>query len=324
MKKFIDDKQISGAVTCVATRDKIVDLQATGLADIKNNVPMKPDTIFWIASMTKPLTGASIAMLEEQGKLSIDNPVSKYIPAFANIKTPNGKLANLTIKHLMTHTSGLAEPDRPSQKAKNLEELMTWFVNKPTQFEPGAEWRYSQSGINTLGRIIEIVSGRSYPDFVREKFLEPLGMKDSTFYPTPGQLKRLAKSYKRGPGGLEEANISLLTGVDLSSHDRVALPNCGLFSTAPDYARFLQMLLNGGTLDGKTYLKPETVKRMTSSLTGDLKAGFLPMRHGWGYATGVVLESQGVTETLSPGTFGHGGAYGTQAWADPVKVSSIF
>jgi CubicO group peptidase (beta-lactamase class C family) len=320
MKKFIDDNQLSGAVTCVATRDKIVALDAVGLADIKTQAPMKTDSIFWVASMTKPLTGASIALLQEQGKLKIDDPVSKYIPEFANIKAPSGKPANLTIKHLLTHTSGLAEPDKPAQSAKNLEELVTWFVKKPLLFEPGSEWRYSQSGINSLGRIIEIVSGKSYPDFVRENFLEPLGMRDSTFFPTAEQMQRVAKSYKRtADGELEETGISLLKGVDFTSHDRVALPNAGLFSTAPDYTRFMRMLLNNGSLDGKTILKPESVKLMTSSQTGDLKTGFVPARHAWGYAVGIVEESKDVTEFLSPGTFGHGGAYGTQAWADPVK-----
>ena len=143
MKKLVDDNQISGSVTCVATRDKIVALDATGLANIKTNEPMKPDTIFWIASMTKPLTGASIMMLQEQGKLSFDDPVSKYIPEFANIKTPSGKPANLTIKHLMTHTSGLAEISGPKgHTSKDLAALIPLFVDKPTQFEPGTEWRY--------------------------------------------------------------------------------------------------------------------------------------------------------------------------------------
>ena len=322
MKKFVDDNRISGSVTCVATRDKIVALDATGLANIKTNEPMKPDTIFWIASMTKPLTGASIMMLQEQGKLSFDDPVSKYIPEFANIKTPSGKPANLTIKHLMTHTSGLAEISGPKgHTSKDLAALIPLFVDKPTQFEPGTEWRYCQTGINTLGRIIEIISGESYPDFVKEHLIDPLGMKDTTFYPTAEQLKHLAKSYKlnKETGKLDESPITMLSGIDFTSHDRVALPNAGLFSTAPDYVRFLQMLMNGGTLDGKTYLKPESVKLMTSSQTGDLKAGFVPARHGWGCCTCVVLESKDVTEFLSPGTFGHGGAYGTQAWADPVK-----
>jgi CubicO group peptidase (beta-lactamase class C family) len=322
MKELVAADEISGAVTCIATRDKIVQLEAVGLADVKNNTPMKTDDLFWIASMTKPITGASIMMLQEQGKLSFDDPVSKYIPEFANIKTPSGKPANLTIKHLMTHTSGVAEVSGPEgHTVKNLAALIPLFVDKPTQFEPGTEWRYCQTGINSLGRIIEIVSGESYPDFVQHHLLEPLGMKDTTFYPTADQMKRLAKSYKKDPatGKLVVSEISMLSGIDFTSHDRIALANGGLFSTAPDYARFMQMLMNGGTLDGKTYLKRESVKLMTTSQTGDLKAGFVPARHGWGCCTCIVLESKEITSMLSPGTFGHGGAYGTQAWADPVK-----
>ena len=322
MNKLVADHQIAGTVTLVATRDKIVQVQAVGMADIATNTPMTADTLFWVASMTKPLTGASIMMLQEQGKLSFDDPVSKYIPEFANIKTPSGKPANLTIKHLMTHTSGLAEIEGPEgHTSRNLAALIPLFVDKPTQFEPGTEWKYCQTGINSLGRIIEIISGESYPDFVQQHLLDPLGMKDTTFYPTAEQLKHLAKSYKinKDTGKLDESPITMLSGIDFTSHDRVALANGGLFSTAPDYAQFLQMLLNNGTLDGKTYLKPESVKLMTSNQTGDLKTGFVAPRHAWGCCTCIVLESKDITATLSPGSFGHGGAYGTQAWADPVK-----
>jgi CubicO group peptidase (beta-lactamase class C family) len=141
MQEMISANEIAGAVTCVVTRDKIVHLQAVGLADVTANKPMQTDNIFWIASMTKPLTGAAIVMLQEQGQLNIDDPVSKYIPEFADIKTPSGNPANLTIKHLLTHTSGLAEVSgKPAHTAKNLAELIPLFVTKPTLFEPGTQW----------------------------------------------------------------------------------------------------------------------------------------------------------------------------------------
>jgi CubicO group peptidase (beta-lactamase class C family) len=321
MSQLIAADEIAGAVTLVATRDRVVHLDAVGLADVAGNTPMRTDSVFWIASMTKPITGAAIMMLQDQGKLSLDDPVERYIPEFAQVKTPSGKPANLTIKQLLTHTSGLAEVSgKPAQSFKQLADLIPTFINKPSLFEPGSQWKYCQSGIHSLGRIIEVVSGQSYPDFINEKFLQPLGMKDTTFYPTADQLSRLAKSYARNneTGKLEETSIRQFSGVYLTESSRVALPNAGLFSTAPDYARFAQMLLNGGTFEGKTYLKPETVKVMTSNLTGDLKAGFSP-GHGWGCACGVVTQPQRVTAMLSPGTFGHGGAYGTQCWIDPVK-----
>jgi CubicO group peptidase (beta-lactamase class C family) len=321
IKPFIDQNEISGAVTLVATKDQILHLAAIGEADRSAHAAMKTDDIFWIASMTKPITGAAILMLQDQGKLNFEDPVSKYIPEFANIKTPIGKPANLTLKHLLTHTSGLAEASFEQQKAaKTLSDLIPYFVIKPTQFEPGSKWAYCQSGINTLGRIIEIVAGQSYPDFLQKRFFDPLGMKQTTFYPTKAQQARVAHTYEKNKstGKLDEASVSLFAGQDLSATDRVPLANGGLYSTAADYARFCQMLLNNGSLDGKNYLKPESVKLMSSVQSGDVKTGFTP-GNGWGLAVCVVREPQGVTAMLSPGTFGHGGAYGTQAWIDPIK-----
>jgi len=144
-------------------------------------------------------------------------------------------------------------------------------------------------------------------------------MKDTTFYPSAEQMKRLATSYKRTDDGkLEPAKIFILEGHDPSARDRYPAANGGLFSTAGDYGRFCRMLLNGGSLDGKTYLKPETVKLMRTVSTGDLHTGFTE-GNGWGLGVGVVRQPQGVTASLSPGSFGHGGAYGTQAWIDPEK-----
>jgi CubicO group peptidase (beta-lactamase class C family) len=321
LQPFIDDHEIAGAVTLVEDNDKILDLSAVGEASIENHAPMKTDAIFWIASMTKPLTGTSILMLQEEGKLNIEDPVAKYIPEFANIKTPSGKPANLTLRHLLTHTSGLAEATSEQQKAAHtLSDLIPHFVDKPTRFEPGSKWAYCQSGINTLGRIIEITSGQSLPDFFASRLTRPLGMKDTTFYPTKEQQQRIAQTYRKDPktGKLEPVQVSLFAGLDLADPHRVPLANGGLYSTASDYARFCRMLLNNGSLDGHVYLKPETVKLMSSILSGDVETGFTP-GHGWGAAVCVVRHPQGVTGMLSEGSFGHGGAYGTQAWIDPVK-----
>jgi CubicO group peptidase (beta-lactamase class C family) len=321
LKPFIADDEIAGAVTFVTTKDRVVHLAAIGNADVAAHAPMKTDAIFWIASMTKPLTGTSILMLQDEGKLNIEDPVAKFIPEFASVKTPSGKPANLTLRHLLTHTSGLSEASSEQQKAaKTLSDLIPHFVDKPTKFEPGEKWMYCQSGINTLGRIIEIASGQSLPEFFEKRITGPLGMRDTTFYPSAAQQARIARTYSKNKetGKLEPASVSLFAGLDLADTGRVPLANGGLYSTASDYGRFCQMLLNGGTLDGRTYLKPASIKLMSSILSGDVKTGFTP-GNGWGTAVCVVREPQGVTAMLSPGTFGHGGAYGTQAWIDPVK-----
>lgn len=316
MQKFVADGQISGAVTLIATRDRIVHLAAEGKADIAEGKPMRDDSIFWIASMTKPITATAVMMLQEEGKLSIDDPVSKYIPELANLKTPDGKIATVTLKHMLTHTSGMAEATfEESKAAKKLADLIPHFAAKPLMFEPGSRWQYCQSGINTLGRIVEIVSGMPFQDFLAKRLFEPLGMKDTTFYPTADQLARTAKSYKLTDGKLQEA--PLLIGYALNDR-RYPAANGGLFSTAPDYGRFCQMILNRGTFEGKQYLKPESVARMTEIQTGDLTTGFTP-GNGWGLGWCVVREPAGVSAMLSPGTFGHGGAYGTQVWLDPQK-----
>lgn len=310
--KHIADKEIAGAVTLVATNDRILHLDASGDG-------LGVDAIFWIASMSKPVLAALLMMLQDEGLLNVDDPVEKYLPEFKGLKTADGKEAKLTIRHLLTHTSGLAEISADqSRAAKKLADVTPLYVAKPVAFTPGSKWVYCQSGINTGGRIAEVVTGESLPKLLEKKLFGPLGMKDTGFYLTEKQLPRLAKSYKRtAKGELEETPIGFLGGRSATNTDRLPAPNGGLFSTAPDYARFCQMLLNGGELDGKRYLKAETVKLMTTIQTGDIKTGFTP-GNGWGLGFCVVREPQGVTAMLNPGTFGHGGAYGTQAWIDPT------
>lgn len=319
MREFVEKKEIAGAVTVVATRYKVIDTAVVGQADIVKNKPMRPDAIFWIASMTKPITGAAIMMLQDEGKLSVDDQVGKYIPELAEMKTKDGKTYRLTLKQLLTHTSGMPEAtNEESKAAETLADLIPAFAKKPLQFEPGSKWSYCQSGINTVGRIVEIVSGKPFQDFLHDRFFVPLGMKDTTFYLTHEQIARLATSYKRVNGNLEPTAIFILDGKHPAARNRYPAANGGLFSTAGDYTKFCQMILNGGSLDGKQYLKPESVKLMTTIQTGDIKTGFT-IGNGWGLAWCVVRQPQGVTAMLSPGTHGHGGAYGTQAWIDPVK-----
>ncbi len=319
MEALVRYQEISGTVTLVTTADRIVHLEANGLANIANHRPMRPDTIFWIASMTKPTTATAIMMLQEEGKLSVEDLVSKYIPEFAGLKTVDGKPARITIRHLLTHTSGLAEFQRgQARKVRVLAEAIPCYIDRPVRYEPGSKWVYCQSGINTAGRIIEIASGTSLDRFLEERLFGPLGMKDTGFYLNDEQASRVAMTYEKKDGKLIPTEEDLLAGRNPTHHDRFPAANGGLYSTAPDYARFCQMILNHGELDGRRYLKPETVKQMTSLQTGNLETGFTP-GNGWGLGWCVVRHPQGITSMLSPGSFGHGGAFGTQAWIDPVK-----
>ena len=320
MRQFIADHEIAGAVTLIATRDKVVQLEAVGQANIAEHQPMKTDSIFWIASMTKPVTATAILMLQDEGKLSVDDPASKYLPELAELKGPDGKPATVTPKNMLTHTSGMVgeAPNDVLRSAQTLADLIPVYAKVPLRFEPGTKWEYCQSGINSLGRIFEVVSGQSLPDFMQKRLFDPLGMKDTTFYPTAEQAKRIATSYKRESDQLEPASNFLLQGHEVRERRRYPAANGGLYSTASDYGRFCQMLLNDGSLDGKQYLKPETVRQMRTVQFPQIKTGFTP-GNGWGLGVCVVRQPQGVSAMLSPGTFGHGGAYGTQAWVDPVK-----
>jgi CubicO group peptidase (beta-lactamase class C family) len=318
MKAHIDQGVIPGAVMLVADRDHVLALEAVGEADLASHAPMRTNSVFWIASMTKPTTGALILMLQDEGKLSVDDPVAKHLPEFKGIRVKGATAdATLTIRRLLTHTSGL-ETVPPAKPDAALAELAASYAAKPLKFEPGSKWEYCNGGINTLGRIVEVVSGKPYAQFLRERLLEPLGMTETTFWPSGDLKSRLATSYTVGTDGrLEPTDIFFLKGA-LDDTTRTAFPSGGLFSTAADYARFLQMLLNGGEWKGRRLLSREAAAQMTRTQTGDLKTGFVDGM-SFGFACGVVRTPRGVTAMLSPGTFGHGGAYGTQAWADPAK-----
>jgi CubicO group peptidase (beta-lactamase class C family) len=327
MREMIAKNEIAGAVTMVVTRDKVLHLETSGFADVAAKRPMTSDTLFWIASMTKPVTGVAILMLQDEGKLSVTDPVAKYLPEFANLKTPSGKPANLTLTQILTHTSGLGEASGPSaQSARTLADLVPLWLAAPMQYEPGEKWKYTQSGINAAARIVEVVSGMTFDAFVQKRIFDPLGMKSTTFYPTDEQRVRLATAYAKNKdtGALE----SVPPRPDFGPRDRPPQGNGGLYSTAPDYARFSQMLLNGGTLDGRRYLSDRAMTFLTTPQTADLPTGFFQndtygnrgANYGWGIGTCILrTPHDGVAAMLSPGTYGHGGAWGTQAWIDPVK-----
>jgi CubicO group peptidase (beta-lactamase class C family) len=326
MQSFVDDKTIAGAVTLVARNGQIAALDAVGQADIANGKPMKPDTMFWIASMTKPITATAIMILRDEGKLSIDDPVEKHLAEFKNqwlvgnksqdVLTLKKPSRAVTLKDLLTHTSGVADAPGTGRDL-SLSELVLLYSQQPLKSEPGSKWEYNNPGINTLGRVVEVVSGETFENFLQKRIFKPLGMKDTTFYPSGGQIKRVAKSYEPGTNALNEIGISFIKG-PLDSRTRPAFPSGGLFSTAQDMFRFYQMVLNRGTCDGKRIVSADSVATMTKTQTGDRKTGFTDgMSFGLGWA--VVREPKGVTSMLSKGTYGHGGAYGTQGWVDPEK-----
>jgi CubicO group peptidase (beta-lactamase class C family) len=268
---------------------------------------MRANTLFWIASQSKPITAAALMMLVDEGKVRVDDPVAKYLPEFKDQWVVGEKDQDhvllrrpthpITIRNLLTHTSGMpfaSALETPTLDMLPLRDAVRSYAITPLQFEPDSKWQYSNASINTAGRIIEVVSGMPYEEFLDKRLFAPLGMKDTTFWPSEEQLTRLAKSYRpnKEKTGLEEMKISQLT-YPLNDRRRQPMPAGGLFSTAGDVARFCQMVLAGGVYNGKRYLSEDAVKQMTSKQTGDLKNDW-----GLGWATGG-------------GSFGHGGAHAT-------------
>jgi CubicO group peptidase (beta-lactamase class C family) len=261
--------------------------------------------------------------------VKLDDPLEKYVPEFKGIqvKTAQGLVAPkrlVTVKDLLTHSSGIdtgaVTPSGAPVDTLPLAQMAAAYAKKPLTDQPGAKWSYNNNAINLLGRIIEVAGGKPYAEFMDERLFEPLGMDNTTFWPNPDQLDVIAKPYSQSKenGELVEAKNSRFSE-PLHDQKRTALASGGLFSCAKDLGKLYQMLLNEGQLNGKRYLKAATLKQMTTNQLGDLpKVSFAPgMQMGLGFH--VVGVPQEVTESLSAGTYGHGGAFGTQAWIDPVK-----
>ncbi|MFM8470212.1 MAG: serine hydrolase domain-containing protein [Limisphaerales bacterium] len=334
MQEFVDRQVVAGAVTLVAHGGKVVALDAVGYSDLAAKQPLRTDDLFWIASMTKPLTGTAILMLQDEGKLSVDDAVEKFLPEFKGqmlLATKNAEATvlkkparRITLRDLLTHTAGLNSDVPETGRDLMLGERTLAYALQPLSFEPGSKWQYSNPGINTLGRIVEVVSGQNFADFLDARLLKPLGMKDTTFWPTEAQARRVAKAYQPGPDnqGLAEVGNYFLNGRPLTARWRTAIPAGGLYSTAADMAKFYLMMLNGGVANGKRYLSAAAHQQLTSTQTGEIKTGFTEGM-SWGFGFQVVKQPQGVTAMLAPGTYGHGGAYGTQSWADP-KSGTVY
>ena len=312
MARHIERGTVPGVVTLVSRRGE-VHVDAIGSLATDSRAPMQRDTIFRIASMTKPIAATALMMLVAEGKVKIEDPVSKYLPSFANLKFKDGTPAPaITIQQILTHTAGLSPTPAADAKRDTLAELTDALAKMPLQFEPGSKWQYS-SGITVAGRIVEVVSGEEFSAFLQRRIFDPLDMRDTTFRLSSEQAVRLAELYMPdGQGGLKPA-----PSVD-PTIARLPSPSGGLYSTAGDMAKFYQAILNGEVGEKKLRLSGDQIKTMTTAVTGDLQAGFTP-GSAWALGWATVTRPQGVTRLVSPRTFGHGGAFGTQGWIDPQR-----
>lgn len=349
IQEHIDAHDFSGAVTLVARKGKVIHFEAHGLADVEARTPMKTDTLFRLASMTKPVTAVSILMLLEEGKLVLSDPISKFVPAYKNAQVAVWNLPSdpagaglhlvpaareITIRDLLTHTSGLANgfegPAGEYVRRANLpaggslDERVTRAAKLPLNFQPGTQWEYSPStGFDTLGRIVEIASGESLDRFFRTRIFEPLGMKDTFFTVPADRQAELTVPYQKTERGLVRppapaapaANAQ--TGLYFSGAG-------GLSGSTADYLRFSQMLLNGGQLDGVRLLSRKTVELMTADAVAPLDLGNYAgdqVLKGYGFGLGVrVRRSTGENGWMgSVGDYGWAGALGTYFWIDPKE-----
>ncbi len=348
VQQYIDQRQITGAITMVSRKGRVAHFEAIGKMDLEANAPMRKDAIFRIASMSKPITGVAILMLMEEGKVRLADPVSRFIPEFKNstvaiLKTTGAPPAarapgqpapepeiytvpaerEITIRDLMTHTSGLESGGAgsragarmsPRSTASNLQAYVPTLGQVPLDFQPGTRWSYSAlAGIETLGRIVEIASGLTFDQFLTQRIFAPLEMTDTAFFPTDDRTARIVTLYDQRDGKLVRTETpSWLATRTLFSGGG------GLWSTAEDYMRFGQMLANGGVLNGKRLLSPRTVDLMASNHVGDLYTGIGQRTKGMGFGltVDVVLDNIAAGRRVSSGSFGWGGAFGTYFWVD--------
>jgi CubicO group peptidase (beta-lactamase class C family) len=325
MQQFVDAGEAAGIVTLVATSDTVLHLSAVGKTDRAGDRRMKPDDIFWIASMTKPITAVAVALLVDDATLAFDDKVERYLPEFAGLqlKDDSGQLVKparaITLRDVLTHTSGMSDVNRRDPHL-TLEQTSRRIAQEPLIFQPGSRWSYSTAGIDVIGRVVEVASGMPFDRFLQKRVFDPLGMKDTSFWIDRGKYARWAHPYQwvAEEHTLRETAISFMYGTEVTDRQRPPLGGAGLFSTAGDIARFYQMMLSKGQANGRRLLEPGTVVELTRKQTGDLRA-----RPGmpWGLGFCLVedptaIEANGI---LSAGSFGHGGAYSTQSWADPAK-----
>lgn len=325
---FVQREELAGAVTLVADKDKVLSVTTEGFADIAAHKPMQADALFWIASQSKCMTAVAVLMLVDEGKIALDDPIEKYLPEFKGQRVappkPDSKaeakgkkkeqaskavvpavtesqptVHPITIREVLSHVSGLpfkSDEEKPTLDGLPLAEAVKTYAKAPLATQPGTHYQYSNAGINTAARVLEVVSGMPYENFMQQRLFDPLGMKDTTFWPNAEQVSRLALTYK--PDGtkkkLERGSLGQLQDDLTDRQHRFPMPAGGLFSTAGDTARFCRMLLNRGELAGKRYLSQKSFEALTSRQT----PAALPQSYGFGLQ-------------VTPEGFGHGGAQAT-------------
>lgn len=339
----IERHEIPGAVTLVARRGRVVHLSAQGEADLVKRTPLRTDTIFRIASMTKPIASLATLMLYEEGHFFLDDPIAKFLPAFKQMRVLAGAappgvhvpfsgaatvpaVRPITVRDCLTHTAGFAaNPATPGGNGavRSIAEQVEELATKPLVFQPGTNWLYGP-GLNVAGVLVETISGQTLDAFMRGRIFDPLGMPDSSFYLPEEKLDRFPPLYQSEPA--VESNGWQLREIDQpETSTKVRGPKIqfggsgGLLSTAPDYARFAQLLLNGGELDGVRLLGRKTVELMTTNHTGDFYIYVRGRGFGYGLGVGVRLDLTGTPAVGTPGTYGWGGAYSTYYFADPTE-----
>ncbi|MFT7640807.1 MAG: CubicO group peptidase (beta-lactamase class C family), partial [Pirellulaceae bacterium] len=317
LQPFVDKHELAGAVALVANKDKVLSVEVVGFADIDGEKLMKTDSLFWIASQSKGMTAAAVMMLVDEGKLSLDDPVENHLPEFRgqmvvaekdNEHVLLRKPAHpITIREVLSHVSGLpfkSALEEPTLDALPLVAAVRSYAMTPLQTEPGTHYQYSNAGINTAARIIEVKTGMKYEDFMHERLFKPLGMKDTTFWPNEEQISRLAKSYR--PDSAKTNLVEFPLGQLLSPLNdrsrRFPMPAGGLFSTAQDTALFCQMLLRGGELNGHRYLSESAFQELTKRQTPE-----------------SVKNSYGLGLSVGADSFGHGGAHATNMEIRPKQ-----
>jgi CubicO group peptidase (beta-lactamase class C family) len=336
-QRFIDDNQIAGAVTLVARHGKVVHHSALGWKYREQNIPMTTDTIFYLASMNKPIVSTALMMLFEEGRFRLDDPISDWIPEYADrwVLVNDGPRQRripeerpVTIRQVLTHTSGLSLNPR---NAGLSEDELQWVSNNgqpfttlgervaraaviPGTFQPGEHWSYGTS-TDYVAVLVEKISGQSLDDFLRERIFEPLGMFDTHYNVPRDKVDRVAAVYRPTADGQSE----LRQAPQFNEPTSYFSGQAGLKSTSSDYIRFAQMIANGGELDGVRLLGRMTVDLMVSNHTGDKDVYVRGPGYGFGLGFGVLVDPTLSFDTLSPGSYGWGGAYGTLYYADPVE-----
>jgi CubicO group peptidase (beta-lactamase class C family) len=345
----IDAKQLAGAITILARHGKVVDYHLYGQRDMASGTAMTKDVIFRDYSMTKPVTGVAMMILYEEGKWLPAEPISKYVPEFADLKVFKGVDAEgkpiltkpehaPTVLELMSHSAGFSYgwgntvvdamyKEKEPTRSASLQEMINKLATIPLNYEPGKGWTYSVS-MDIEGYIIEKISGQTLPEFMRTHIFDPLGMKDAGFYVPPDKRSRFATNYRGGDKGLVEPVVKITDPFgDYSTQPTMPSGGGGMVSTAEDYYRFAQMLGNGGALGDARVLGPATVKLMGSNhlpasiLTGEFGIGLHMMRPGFGYGfnCAVVTDPGDAALPDGKGTFFWDGAAGTFFWVDPTN-----